>query len=172
MGFRNFRDMKNLILLLSMVVFFAGCEKDKTAPNVPPVTTETPMEAKKRLLTDARWKLEKMETRVLVGSDTMQFDITTNVQCELDNEMEYHASGYIKVHAGALLCYGGEPAVDTFETWTLVNEQQVLETNLTDGFNAYWDIEQLDEHTLRVATGQVDNNGNQRNIMTYKNVKP
>lgn len=169
MGFRNFRNMKKLALFLSMALVLTACKKDKSEPETTPA--DTPLEARKKLLMNARWVVQKMETRVLIETDTLQFDVTPSAGCAIDNEHEYHSSGYLKVHSGYNLCYTGEPLLDTLETWQLPNELQILETSIENGYYAYWDIEQLDEHTLRVATGKVDTNGNHRNFVTYTNIQ-
>lgn len=162
--------MRQFLLYLSIAITVAACKKDKA---VPTDTTPqlSPLEVKKQKLMNARWRLEKMETIVLVNGDSMTFDITPQNGCGTDDLLEYHSSGFIKIHTGTILCYSGQPPLDTLKAWSMPNEQQIMETHLDNNYDQYWDIEALDEEILRISTGTVDTNGNQRNTITYTNVQ-
>lgn len=163
--------MKQFILFLSIVIAAAACKKDDAVPATNTNNVQlSPLEAKKKLLMEAHWKIHRMETIVLVGGDSMTFDITPTTGCGTDNLEEYHSSGFIKIHTGTILCYPDEPALDTLKAWEMPDEQQIIETHLDNNYHQYLNIEMLTGDTLRVSTGTADTNGNQHIITTYINV--
>jgi hypothetical protein len=130
--------MKKYLLAAIAICFITACNKKDT---------DQP-QTKSQLLTARPWKQVKIEQRYNT-SDPWTDVTSSSSACELDNLISFTITGSFAETEGATKCSSTDPDIVTTGSWSLQNNDTVLQLTITGSGTVSANIVTLDENSLK-----------------------
>lgn len=141
--------MKKILFgfLAATLICFNSCKKDDGGGNTD----------KTAILTSGKWQLTAQST--LTTKNAVAQPINDEYAdldgCERDDFMQLRSDKNIIMDEGASKCDPTDPQIYTVGTWSLLaNDTKLRQSNVMVTID--WDIEQLDDNTLKISTTSSD----------------
>ncbi len=141
--------MKRILFAASAFILLASTTCNK------PVNNTTPQKTRTVLLTQASWKVTKLEARTYTGTEpgsTAYSDVTSQLKaCQIDNVSIFNSNTTYEVNEGASKCNTTDPQVVSSGTWSFQSSQTQLQV-ITSTTNQVFDIVTISDTQLVVTT--------------------